>query len=230
MATASKRITRKQLRQPDWFQVTSENAVEYFEGHKVAVILACVAILVMLVAIWAWQGFKEKQNIAASQEFSKAVELYQGGRFAEALSALEKVETYRWSRYAGLAYLYHANSYLAMGNVDKALTSAQRAVSATGPNTLYRQIALVAQASAEERKNNCKDAIAHYAEAQAIPAALQGNATLGKARCAEQLGDKANAIASYKEYVKENPGSPFTLKLAELESAAAKTVTAPAVK
>ena len=228
MATASKRVTRKQLRQPDWFQVTSENALEYFEGHKIAVILAGVAIVVILLAIWAWQGFKEKQNIAASQEFSKAVELYQGGRFPEALSALEKVETYRWSRYAGLAYLYQANSYLAMGNADKALTSAERAVSATGPETLYRQIALIAQASAEERKNNCKAAIAHYAEAQAITAALQGNATLGKARCAEQLGDKTTAIVSYKDYVKENPGSPFALKLAELESTAAKTVAAPA--
>ena len=55
----------------------------------------------------------------------------------------------------------------------------------------------------------------------------QGSALLGKARCAEQLGDKAMMIATYKEYLKDNPGSPLALKLAELEAA---NVSAPAAK
>jgi hypothetical protein len=227
MATASKRITRKELRQPDWFQVNTDKALEFFEQHKAIVFGALGAAVVVMVVVWSWQIFKEKQNSAASQEFNKAVELYQEAKYTEALSSFEKVQSYRWSRYAGLAHLYQANIYLAKSDLDKALSAAQRALSATKPNGLYRQLALMALASAEERLNQCKSAIEHFSEAQRINGALQANALLGKARCAEQLGDKAMMIATYKEYLKDSPGSPLALKLAELEAA---TVSVPAAK
>jgi len=227
MATASKRITRKDLRQPDWFQVNSKTAIAYFESHKGIVFGAIGAAILIVVVVWSWQSFKERQNITAAQEFIKAVELYQGAKYAEALGAFEKVQTYRWSRYAGLAHLYQANIHLAKSDLDKALNSAQRAVTATKPDTLYRQLALMALASAEERQNQCKTAIEHFTEAQKITGALQSSALLGKARCAEQLGDKTMMIATYKEYLKDNPGSPLGLKLAELEAA---NVNAPATK
>jgi len=227
MATASKRITRKDLRQPDWFQVNSKTAIAYFESHKGIVFGAIGAAILIVVVVWSWQSFKERQNITAAQEFIKAVELYQGAKYAEALGAFEKVQTYRWSRYAGLAHLYQANIHLAKSDLDKALNSAQRAVTATKPDTLYRQLALMALASAEERQNQCKTAIEHFTEAQKITGALQSSALLGKARCAEQLGDKTMMIATYKEYLKDNPGSPLALKLAELEAAG---VSAPVAR
>jgi len=221
MATASKRISRKELRQPDWFQVNSEKAIEYFESHKGIVFGAIGAAILLIVIMWSWQSFKERQNVTAALEFTKAVELYQSAKFTEALGAFEKVQSYRWSRFAGLAHLYQANIHLAKSDLDKALNSAQRAVTASTPNTLYRQLALMALASAEERQNQCKTAIEHFSEAQKIAGALQGSALLGKARCAEQLGDKAMMIATYKEYLKDNPGSVLGLKLAELEAAGA---------
>ncbi len=226
MATASKRITRKDLRQPDWFQLNSEKAIAYFESHKGIVLGAIGAAIAIVVIVWSWQSFKDRQNITAAQEFTKAVELYQSAKFSEALSAFEKVQTYRWSGFAGLAHLYQANIYLAKSDLDKALNSAQRAVTASKPNTLYRQLALMALASAEERQNQCKTAIEHFSEAQKIAGALQSSALLGKARCAEQLGDRAMMIATYKEYLKDNPGSFLALKLAELEAANANVPAA----
>ena len=213
------RVTRKELRQPDWFQVASEQVIEFVEVRKAQVISAGVAAVLVLVGIWSWQSYKENQNIAAGQEFTKAVELFQAAKYSEAIAGFEKVQGYRWSRYAGLAHLYQANIYLTTSDLDKALNSAQRAVSATSPNSLYRQLALVALGSAEERKNQCKNAIDHFVEAQKIAGPLQNGATLGKARCAEQLGDRPTVIAAYKEFLKDNPGSSLALKLAELEAA-----------
>ena len=227
MATASKKLTRKQLRQPDQFQVATGKALEFYNGHQALVFSAVAALVVILAALWGWQGYKENQNIAASQEFTKAMALHQESKYPEAIAAFEKVQTYRWSRYASVAHLYQANIYLATNDLDKALNSAQRALTATSPNTLYRQLALMALASAEERKNQCKTAIDHFNEAQKIAGPLQSSAMLGKGRCAEQLGDKAAAIATYKEFVKENPGSPMALRVAELESA---NVAQPAAK
>ena len=221
MATASKRISRKELRQPDSFQLGTEKALEFYKGHQALVISGIGALVVILLAIWGWQVYKDNQNVSASIEFNKALVAYQENKFPEALSAFEKIQTYRWSRYASLSHLYQANIYLATNDLDKALNSGQRAVTATKPNTMFRQLALMALAAAEERKNQCKTAIEHFNEAQKIAGPLQSSAILGKARCAEQIGDKAAAIAAYRDYVKENPGSPMGLKLTELESVSA---------
>jgi predicted negative regulator of RcsB-dependent stress response len=226
MATASKKISRKELRQPDWFQVASENALEYYDRHKNLVFLALAGVLVIAAIVWGWQIFKERQNVAASHEFSKAMSLYQSERYREAIPAFDAVKEYRWSRYAVLAHFYLANSYLAINDTDKALTEAQRSLAATRPNSLYRQIALTTLATAEEQKKQCKSAIEHYSEAQSIPGALQSRAALGKARCAEELGDSQTALAAYKEYVKENPGSPLVIKVAELEAKASPAAPA----
>ncbi|MGH7872607.1 MAG: tetratricopeptide repeat protein [Candidatus Binatia bacterium] len=218
MATASKRITRKDLKKPDWFQVNSEKVLEFFADHKPLVIGAAIALVLIVIANWGWQQFKDKQDVAAGREFSKAVTAYQAEQYKNAIVGFEKVQTYRWSHYAPLAHIYLANSYLATNDADKALSAAQRSITATKPGSLYRQIALIAVAAAEERKNQCKSAIDHYAEAEQISAALQGEATLGKARCAEQLGNTKTAIDSYREYLKGNPGSEYALKLSELEA------------
>jgi predicted negative regulator of RcsB-dependent stress response len=225
--TAGKRLTRKQIRQPDWFQVNSEMALEYYEGHQVQVLLAAVALIALLLGIWAWQSYKERQNIAAAQEFARAVELYQAEKFADAATAFEQVQAYRWSHYASLAYLYQANSYLATNQLEKALSAAQRYVSATNPGSLYRQISLVTLASAEERKNQCKQAIDHYTEAEKIAGAFKTNALLGKARCAEQLGDIKTALSAYRESLTDSPAGSIVVKIAELE---AKVVSPPAAK
>jgi predicted negative regulator of RcsB-dependent stress response len=228
MATAGRKISRKELRQPDWFQIASDNALDYFSHHKNLVFAAAAGVVVIVAIIWGWQIFKERQNVAASQEFSKAMALYQSENYRGAIAAFETVKGFRWSHYAILAHLYLANSYLATNDVDKAVNEAQRSVAATSPNSFYRQIALVTLATAEEQKKQCKAAIEHYSEAQTIATALQSRAVLGKARCAEELGDINTAITAYKEYVKENPGSPFAVKVAELE--AKSSPAAPAGK
>ena len=75
MATASRRISRKQLRQPDWFQLATENALEYFQTHKTVVVSAAAAAVVIIAFVWGWQIFKAKQDIAASHEFTQALAL-----------------------------------------------------------------------------------------------------------------------------------------------------------
>lgn len=220
MATATKRFSRKDLKKPDWFQVQSERAIDFFAEHKVLVFGAGIALVVILAAIWGWQQFKARQNASAAGEYSNALDLFQTEKYGEAIGAFEKVQSYRWSHYSPLAHIYLANSHLALAEGEKALSAAQRAVAATRPNTLYRQVALIALATAEERNGQCKVAIEHFREAGNISAALQSRAILGKARCAEQVGDNTTAIEALKEYMKENPGSPFGLKLAELEAKA----------
>ena len=225
MATTSKRITRKELRQPDWFQVTTENALEQFARHRGKVFAGVAALIVIVLIIAGWQIFKSRQNAAASKEFGGALSLYHAEKYHEAIPEFKQVQDYRWSRYAALAYLYEANSLLALGEPAKAAAPAERFRSATGPDTFYRQIAAMTLGSIEERQDQCKQALSHYAEAERIKGALQQEARLGKARCAERVGDIQTAIASYRDFLKEEQDPLITAKLAELE---AKTKATPA--
>ena len=227
MATASRRITRKDLRQPDWFQTTTEKAIELYGAHRVAVLAAGAALAVLLLAIWGWQMFRQRQDAAASAEFGQAITLYQEGKHREAVAAFEKVESYRWSRYAALAYLYQANSFLAVKELDKTINAAQRFIAATKPDSWYRQIGLVTLAYAEETKRQCKEAAGHYTEAEKISGPFRASAIMGRARCAEQLGDVRAALAAYKDYLREQPGSLVSLRVAALE---AKLAAQPAAK
>ena len=218
MATASKRITRKQLRQPDWFQVTTENALEFYRANQTKVLVIAGVLIVLLLAVWAFQQFKEQQNSAASEEFRRAMTLFQVQNYRDAVPAFKKVQGYRWSRYASLAYLYETNSYLALNDSVKAKASAERFIATTSSDSLFRQIGLLDLATAEERNSNCKQAIEHYAEAERINAPFKERALLGKARCAQQLGDTTTALAAYRDYLKDHPGSYVALEVAQLEA------------
>lgn len=227
MATTSKRITRKELRQPDWFQTTSDKALDQFARHRTKVLAAMAGLIALGLIIAGWQLFKSRHHAAASKEYGAALALYQTEKYREAIPEFQKVQGYRWSRYAALAYLYEANSYLGLGEPAKALAPAERFLSATGPDTLYRQIAAMTLAAIDERQNQCKQAVTRYAEAERINGALQQEARLGKARCAEQLGDFQAAAVSYRDFLKEDQDSLVSVRLAELEG---KMKAPPAAK
>jgi len=220
MATTSKRITRKELRRPDWFQITTEKAFDFFTRQRVKVLVGLAALGVTFIIVLGWQFFKTRQNAAASKEFGAALSLYHEQKYRAAIPEFQKTQGYRWSRYAALGYLYEANSYLSLGEPAKAAAPTERFLTATGPNTFYRQIALMTMAAVQERQNQCKQAITAYGEAQRIKGPLQQEARLGLARCAEQMGDLQGAIASYRDYLKDDPESLVTLRLAELEAKA----------
>jgi predicted negative regulator of RcsB-dependent stress response len=218
MATTSKRLTRKELRQPDWFQVTSDNAIEQFTRHRTKILAALAGVLVIALIITGWQIFKARQDAAASKEFGGALSLYHAENYRAAIPEFQKVQSYRWSRYSALAYLYEANSYLALGEAAKAAGPAERFLSATGPDTLYRQIAEMNLGVVAERQDRCKEALPRFAAAERIKGALQQEARLAKARCAEKVGDLEGAATSYRDFLKEDQESFVSARLAELEA------------
>jgi predicted negative regulator of RcsB-dependent stress response len=222
MASTTRRLSRKELRQPDWFQTSTENALASFARHRVAVYLGIAAVILLLLGIWGWRAFKERQDSIAAQEFSQAIIQYHAGKHREAIVGLEKVQSYRWSKYSNLAHLYEANSYLALNELAKAATAAQRFIVGTNQNSLMRQIGLLTLASIEERKSQCNEAIKHYAEAGKIKSAFTERALLNQARCAVQMDDIQGGVAAYRQLLKDQPDSSLagyiTFRIDELES------------
>lgn len=224
MASSAKHLTRKELREPDRFIVLTHRGLAFVQKHRTTVAAVAVIIVLMIAGLLGWSIYKERQNEQAAQQFDSALELLRSGNHKEALAEFSNIQGYRWSTYAALAYLYEANSHLALENFDAAATAARRFVASTEQHSVYRQLGLVTLGHVEELRDQCKDAIQHYAEAERIPGALRERAVLGKARCHTAVGDHGAAIAAYQQYLKENPNSPIAtrlmLQVAELQKTA----------
>jgi predicted negative regulator of RcsB-dependent stress response len=222
MATSVKHISRKELRQPDGFVVFTQRALALVKQNRRYFIVAGVLILAAIIGIFAWQIYKSRQNEEAARHFDTAITLFRANKHKEAIPEFERVEEYRWSHYAALAHLYEANSHLATNDLDRAAAAAQRFIASTDQNSVYRQIGLMILGHIQEQKNQCADAIQHYAEAERIAGALKESAVLGKARCYTVVGDNKSAILAYQQYIKENPNSPIAarlmLQVAELQA------------
>jgi predicted negative regulator of RcsB-dependent stress response len=222
MASPSKRLSRKELRQPDWFQTHTEDAFEFYQAHRVKVFLGVAAIILLLLGLWGWRAFKERQDSVAAQEFGQAMTQYHAGKYREAIASLEKVQSYRWSKYAGLAHLYEANSYLALSELPKAANAAQRFIVGTDQGSLMRQIGLLTLATVDERQSRCAEAINHYRDAANIKGPFTDQAHLGEARCAVQTGDIQGGIAAYRQVLKaqaELPSANYIMhQIAELQT------------
>jgi len=224
MATATKRFTRKQIREPDRFLVWTQQALDFLRDRRPLIIAAATVLVLLLFAIGGWRLYKSSHEAEAAQYFDQAIALYRAGKHRDAIPAFQKVQGYRWSRYASLAYFYEADSFIAVKDLDKALSLAQRFVGATEANSLYRQLGLVTLAHVEELKGQCPQAIQHYIEAQQITGPYKNRAVLGSAGCYEQTENHKAAIATYRQYLSDNPTATnatfITLRIAELESKA----------
>ena len=222
MATSTKHLSRKELREPDRFMAFTQRALGFVKERRQLFTVAGALIVIVVIGISAWQTYKSRQNQQAAQRFDSAMTLFRANKHKEAIAEFKNVQGYRWSHYAALAHLYEANSHLATNDLDKATTAAQRFVASTDQTSIYRQIGLITLGHIEELKTQCRDAIQHYVEAERITGALRESAVLGKARCYTAIGDNKSAIAGYQQYVKENPNSPIaarlTLQVAELQT------------
>jgi predicted negative regulator of RcsB-dependent stress response len=222
MATSAKHLSRKELRQPDSFVLFIQQALSFVQQKRRLFILAGALMVAVIIGIFLWQLFKSRQNQEAAQHFDRAITLFRANKHNEAIPEFQKVEEYRWSRYAALAHLYQANSHLATNDLDKAAAAAQRFIASTDQNSVYRQIGLMTLGHIQELKNQCEGAIQRYTEAERITGALKESAVLGKARCYTVVGDNKSAVVAYQQYIKENPNSPIAarlmLQVAELQA------------
>ncbi|MGH7768590.1 MAG: hypothetical protein ACREQP_14150, partial [Candidatus Binatia bacterium] len=94
MLSAPKRITRKEIRQPDRFVTLLRRGVSFFTDNRILVIVAAAILVVIVAALVGWDLYSSRQNRLAAEEYARAVNLYHEGKYKEALEALKRLEAY----------------------------------------------------------------------------------------------------------------------------------------
>jgi predicted negative regulator of RcsB-dependent stress response len=207
MASAPKRITRKEIRQPDRFVTLLRRSVLFFNTNRIAVVAAIAGVFLAGAALFAWDIYAGRQNRLAAEEYARAVNFYHDGKYKEALEALKRLETYSSSFYSRLGLLYTANTHAALQDAPKAAEALRQLLAKEPREPIVRQTAYVALAYAQEQAGQWREAVASFAEAEKIAGPLKEDASLGKARCSALAGNLKEALAAYRGYIRDNPAS-----------------------
>ena len=221
MASSPKKISRKDIRKPDQFVTLTGKILHLVSEYRTQSIVCLALFLTVLLGLWGWDSYRQRQNRLAALEYARALSLYHSGKYNQAVDLFTQIRNYSSSTYSRLALLYQANSYIAMQDSAKATASLQELLRREGKQSFLRQLGLLSLASLQERTDRCKEAGSNYAEAEKIPGPFKDEALLGKARCSLQSGDFKEALSSYRQYLANYPGSErgseISLKIQEIE-------------
>jgi len=225
MRTATRRITRKDIRRPDRFVVLIRRSVAFAKENQTALIAGVAAVVFVVVALAGWGFYRGRQNRLAAEEYARAVDLYHAGKYKEALDALARLDVYSSTYYSRIGLLYAANAQTALQNSNAAVESLRRLLDREKKDPLLRQTAYVSLGYMHEQRGQWTDAAQSYAEAEKIAGPLKTDAELGKARSYAQAGNSKEAIAAYKKFLVDNSDSDraveISVRLQELEAKAA---------
>lgn len=222
MTPSPKRITRKELRRPDQFVTLTQRSLQFALKHKKAFVLGLICFFVGVFAFTGWRLYRERQERAAGQAYSRALSLYHEGKYGDALGVLKELESHRLSIYGRLALIYQANSYIALNDPTRAVQALEKFLQRERSDSLLRQLAYVTLGHAQEKAGHYKKASLSFSEAEKLPGPFKDEASLARARVALQGGDLKGALASYQQFLKAYPAHERTaevsLKVQELEA------------
>lgn len=215
----TKRLTRKDIRQPDRFIDFMAKSGRFLKEQKKLV----AGLVIVVAALWGWSLYQQRENETAAGKYFQALALYRTGNYREAVPALTQLSAHRRSIYGRMALLHLAHSQTALGQDATAAETLKEFIRRNDREPGLRQIGYVNLGYIQEKSGKCVEALVSFAEAQKLEGSLKDEATLGQARCNAQSGKPKIAIDFYRQYLSTHPASgrngEISLKIQELEAA-----------
>jgi tetratricopeptide (TPR) repeat protein len=216
---ARKKITKRQLKQPDEFLTFTDQAFHFVVHHGRRFLTAGAVLLVIVLSIVLFRLWEGKREGEANEKLTLAVETMeavtspsQEGTPAKYEGALEKLDELIKAfprTYAGkLALLYKGSVLLKLGRFDEAIQAFQGFLSKMGKEKTYSLLALDGLGFAYEGKKEYEKAIEIYKQIIAVDEKFDsGEAYLKMGQCYEKLGKNKEALDSYQSFLKAAPNS-----------------------
>jgi len=205
--THHKRISRKELKQPDEFQSFVANAQEFLLNNLQQVIVSASIVLAagaLAVGIYYYEIHRD--TIAGDRFYSAINELKQKN-YKQAEADFQKLAQDEPGREVGkLARFYLGSAYLQDGQLEKA-RDALVAYVPDAKDDLFASMAYEDLGVIYEKMGDLKKAQGAYSQAATIRGPEQARAELQVARILAAQGDKAGAINAYQSFLTSHPFS-----------------------
>lgn len=206
-STQHRRITRKELKQPDEFESLLDNIGKFVLDNMQQVLISVgivAAAGLIALGVYYYEGHRDA---IAGDEFYSALDLLKANNYKGAEAGFAKLAEEEPGRRLGrLARFYLGNAYLGENDLPKARdTFAQFITEEHDP--LYQNLALSNLGVVYERMGDYRKAAGAYGQAAGVPGPEQQRAELNVARMLAQAGDKQGAVAAYRGFLAAHPYS-----------------------
>ncbi len=231
----SAELSRKEIKQPDQFQVVAGEAASWLGGHRRQSVLAGGALVVVLVGALAFMAVRERRSAGAAALLSQVYRAAGGelsavplpgvpGPFFASDAARQKavaqaadtlLAEYPGTSQAALGALAKGDAHLRLGEFDAAAAAYQLYLSSARRTDSFRFSALEGLALAAEGKGDTAGALAGWTRFGAEVAAQADRADLERARLLAGSGKADEARALLASFGDAHKGSQLTGEAAE---------------
>jgi tetratricopeptide (TPR) repeat protein len=185
------------------FQETIDSTEQFLETNRKKFAIGIIAIFVVIAGAIAWNNYKEKQDLEASNQMFRAEQYFGEDDFSKALNGdgnypgfLEITDEYKGTKAANLANYYSGICFLQTGQFDQAISYLNKY---DAEDDITEAVALGAIGDAYSEQGKYNDAATYYQKA--ADKKLQNFSPvylmkLGLVYEALNQGDKA--VATYK--------------------------------
>jgi len=207
MASTRPKIDRKELKQPDEFQVFIANAEEFLRNNlRQVVVSASIVFAAGALAVGLYY-YEIHRDAVAGDRFYNAISELNKKQYQQAEADFEKLANEESSREVGrLSRFYLGSAYFQDGKLDKA-RDALVAYVPDAKDDLFASMAYEDLGVIYEKQGDLKKAQGAYEQAATIVGPQQMRAQLDVARVMAKQGNKAGAIEAYQRYLTANPFS-----------------------
>jgi tetratricopeptide (TPR) repeat protein len=227
MAT-TKRISRKELKQPDEFVSFWATAFEFARIHQREMFIGASVVVVLFLLVWAGTAYSKKKETTASGLLAQAQSLLQPSPAAKAAMAAaeeppvdaasreraleileEVVEDYRRTKACRVGRILLGQLYFENGDYDKAIVTYEGFLESRDRKPELTAMAWEGLAYSHEAKGEFAKALASYERmGESALTNVQGWAYMGVARCSEKLGKPEKALEAYRSLLADHPQHP----------------------
>jgi len=203
--THHKRISRKELKQPDEFQSFVANAQEFLRSNlRQSIVSASIVLAAGALAVGIYYYEIHRDTVAGDRFYSAIGELNRKN-YTQAEAGFEKLSQDEPGREVGkLARFYLGSAYFQEGQLQKA-RDALVAYVPDAKDDLFASMAFEDLGVIYEKMGDLKKAQGAYAQAAAIPGPEQTRAELQVARLMAEQGDNTGAIKGYQSFLTSHP-------------------------
>jgi predicted negative regulator of RcsB-dependent stress response len=205
---AKRRLTRKEIKQPDQFVSSSVRVIAWTKGHTKYLLYGALGVMVITGLVVGWAIWQKQQRQQAEVLLYEAIKgLNSTDKSARTLAAEQALEPlqhltqrYRETPAAALAYWHLGHLQFEQGHYTAALAAYEQARRLLPSNRGLLLPTLVGLniGYAQESTGACHDAMASFETVlQSSVEWLHGEAFLGIGRCYEQMGATEKALDTY---------------------------------
>jgi predicted negative regulator of RcsB-dependent stress response len=203
--THRRKITRKELKQPDEFATLFDSAYDFLLANLQRVLISAGVVVAAGAIVLGLYYYERGRDESAALRFNRALAALTAGQnkpAAEDFKALADAEPNR--RLGRLSRFYLANAYLADNEPVKARDSLVQFLEEEH-DPIFSSLAWTNLGVVYERMSEWNKAAGAYRNGATAPGPEQVRAELGMARMLAKAGDKQGAIAAYRGFLAAHP-------------------------